>query len=71
MLFTPNYNVIYHGELHKAGAAFRIEDKDADELSAHGVATADKPPKSTTAASSSEEQKCPAKRPGRPKKEIV
>lgn len=37
MKFVPNYTVSYHGEFHKAGIPFDIEDKDAEEMSAHGV----------------------------------
>lgn len=37
MKFTPNYTVSYHGEFHKAGIPFDIEDKDVKEMSPHGV----------------------------------
>lgn len=37
MKFTPNYTVSYHGEFHKAGEPFEIEEKDINEMSVHGV----------------------------------
>jgi len=37
MKCTPKYNVIYNGEFHAAGRPFEIEEKDAEEMRAHGT----------------------------------
>ncbi len=37
MRFTPVYNVMYHGEVHRAGQPFEIDPADAEEMGVHGV----------------------------------
>lgn len=37
MLFTPKYNVIYHGKLHESQKTFEIDEADAEEMRAHGI----------------------------------
>lgn len=37
MEFTPNYKVSYRGEFHDAGIPFDIDEKDVEEMSAHGM----------------------------------
>ena len=34
MRFTPVYNVMYHGEVHRAGQPFEIDPADAAEMAA-------------------------------------
>lgn len=36
MKCTPAYGVIYNGEYHPAGRPFEIDEKDAEEMKAHG-----------------------------------
>lgn len=37
MICRPEYNVIYHGEVHPAGIEFQIDPLDADEMALHGT----------------------------------
>lgn len=55
MKFTPNYTVSYHGEFHRAGIPFDIEDKDVKEMSAHGVVLDSKAQKAKTQTESEDE----------------
>lgn len=55
MKFTPNYTVSYHGEFHKAGIPFDIEDEDVKEMSVHGVVSGAKTEKPKTQTEPEEE----------------
>lgn len=36
MTCTPTYGVIYNGAYHPAGRPFEIDERDAEEMKAHG-----------------------------------
>lgn len=67
MLFTPNYTVSYKGAFHKAGKAFPIDPKDADEMAAHGVVDVPTMP----AQPPTQPPDKPVRRGGRPRKVVT
>lgn len=73
--FTPEYNVMYHGEFYDGGETFEIDEADVEEMKQHGYIGGyvnDETDKSDSGANPGNidpinETKPPAKR-GRPRK---